>query len=200
MRNNVVPEHSAHCRSCKERVGELLAALYGDCRANYSFSWSAKPQDYEGTAIGEVLRQIRDGLEQLRGHREFIKSPQVPPCDFYLPNPRFIVEFDESQHFSRPRLVTLSLYPPEFRTGFPLARWQELCRLIDAKDDTPYDRDERRAWYDTLRDLVPALHGFNPTARLSADEFQWCALHSDSKEDQERFASISKDRLPARAV
>ena len=200
MRNNVVPEHSAHCRPCKERVGELLAVLYGDCRASYSFPWSAKPQDYEGTSIGGVLRKIRDGLEQLRGHREFIRSPQVPPCDFFLPDPRFIVEFDESQHFSRPRLVTLSLYPSEFKAGFPLARWQELCRLIDAKDDTPYDRDERRAWYDTLRDLVPALQGFNPTVRLYADECPWCALHSDSKEDQERFASILKDRLPVRAV
>lgn len=174
----------------------MLATLYRDCRANYSFSWSAKPQDYEGTAIGEVLWQIRDGLEQLRGHREFIKSPQVPPCDFYLPNPRFIVEFDESQHFSRPRLVTLSLYPPEFEAGFPVTRWQELCRLIDAKDDTPYDRDERRAWYDTLRDLVPTLHGFNPTVRLYADELHWCALESNSKQDQETFCSLLKNRLP----
>lgn len=198
--NKVVPEHSTHCRSCKERVVELLAALYGDCRASYSFPWSANPRDYQGTAIGEVLRQIRDGLEHLRGHRDFIKSPQVPPCDFYVPDPRFIVEFDESQHFSRPRLVALSLYPPELKIGFPLARWQELCRLIDAKDDTPYDRDERRAWYDTLRDLVPALQGFNPTVRLYADEFHWCALDSDSKEDQERLASVLKDRLPARAL
>jgi hypothetical protein len=199
-RKNVVSEHSAHCRTCKERVGELLAALYGDCRASHSFAWSANPQDYEGTSIGQVLRQIREGLGQLRGHRDFIKSPQVPPCDFYVPDPRFIVEFDESQHFSRPRLVTLSLYPLEFKAGFPVARWQELCCLIDAKDDTPYDRDERRAWYDTLRDLVPALHGFNPTVRLYTDELQWCALDSDSEEDQERFASVLKDRLPARAV
>ena len=178
----------------------MLAAHYGDCRASYSFPWSANPQDYEGTAIGEVLRQIRDGLGHLRGHREFIKSPQVPPCDFYVPDSRFVVEFDESQHFSRPRLVALSLYPTELKIGFPLARWQELCCLIDARDDTPYDRDERRAWYDTLRDLVPTLHGFNPTVRLYAGEFHWCALDSDSKEDQERFASVLKDRLPARSL
>jgi hypothetical protein len=194
-----VVEHAAHCRSCKERIGELLNALYGACHLSYSFPWPATPQDYEGTSIGEVLQRIRAGLEDLRGHRDFIKSPQVPPCDFYVPAPPFIVEFDESQHFSHPRLVALSLYPPDFKAGFPMARWQELCRLINARDDTPFDRDERRAWYDTLRDLVPVLHGFNPTVRLYADEFHWCALDSNSKDDQETFCSLLKNRLPVRA-
>jgi hypothetical protein len=192
------PEHSAHCRSCKARVGELLIALYGGCRTNFSFPWSAKPQDYENTFVGETLRRICEALGELRGHRDFVKSPQVPPCDFYVPNPPFVLEFDESQHFSRPRLVSLSLYPKDFVSGFPIARWQELCRLIDAKDDTPFDRDERRAWYDTLRDLVPPLYGFTPTVRLYAVEFHWCALDSKSRKDQETFCSVLPERLPAR--
>ena len=195
----MVPEHSAHCRSCKETVRRLLTVLYGDCAANYSFPWPAKPRDYEATPIGEVLRQIRAGLEELRGHRDFVKSAQVPRCDFYVPRPPFIVEFDESQHFTRPRLVSLSLYPPEFDAGFPTSRWKELCRAIDAKDDEPPDRDERRAWYDTLRDLVPPLYDFNPTVRLYADEFRWCALDSASTKDRETFCSILQERLPARA-
>jgi hypothetical protein len=193
-----IPEHSAHCRSCKERVGELLIALYGDCRLSHSFPWSAQPKDYEKTPLGETLRQICEALGELRGHRDFIKSPQVPPCDFYVSDPPFIVEFDESQHFSRPRLVSLSHYPKEFTPGFPIARWQELCRFIDAKDDAPFDRDERRAWYDTLRDLVPPVYGFMPTVRLYADEFHWCALDRTSSKDQETFCSVLKERLPVR--
>lgn len=47
----------------------------------------------------------------------------------------FILEFDESQHFSRPRLVSLSLYPREFKPGFPISRWKQLCRVIDAKGE-----------------------------------------------------------------
>ncbi len=90
----------------------------------------------------------------------------------------------------------MSLYPPEFEAGFPVARWKELCRLIDAKDDEPPDRDERRAWYDTLRDLVPALHGLKPTVRIYSAEFRWCLLDSRSKKDQETFSSILKQRLP----
>src|SRR5919197_1722214 len=160
--------HSEHCRSCKKRVRQLLTVLYGDCQVNYSFPWSAKPQDYEDTSIGEVLQRICADLKELRGHRNFVKSLQIPRCDFYISDPPFILEFDESQHFTHPRLVSLSLYPLEFKSGFRISRWQELCRAIDAKDNEPPDRDERRAWYDTLRDLVPALHGFNPTVRLYA--------------------------------
>ncbi len=120
----------------------------------------------------------------------------MPPCDFYVSNPAFVVEFDESQHFTQARHTTLSLYRPEFTVGFPVEKWMELCRLIDAKDDDPPDRDERRAWYDTLRDLVPPLQGLKPTVRVYAGEFRWCSLNSESKPDQEAFSSILKERLP----
>ena len=38
--------HSGHCRACKERVHELLTAIYGDCQMNQSFSWSSRPENY----------------------------------------------------------------------------------------------------------------------------------------------------------
>lgn len=188
--------HSAHCRACKDCVGALLKAVYGDCRLNAQFSWPSHPDDYANTPIGALLQQICAGLGDLRGHRDFIKHPQVPPCDFHLIDPPFILEFDESQHFSRPRLVTLALYPADLKMGFSGDLWQELCREIDAADDTPIDRDERRAWYDTLRDLVPPLHGFAPTVRLYAGEFQWCALNPTASEDRKIFLRLLHERLP----
>jgi hypothetical protein len=121
----------------------------------------------------------------------------VPPCDFYVSNPPLIVEFDESQQFTRPRLVSLSLYPDDFNQGFSLARWQELCRQIDARDETPVDRDERRAWYDTLRDLVPTLYGFKPTARLYAEEIEWCSLDGSLARDVELFHLSLQGQPPA---
>ena len=192
----MIPEHTQHCRPCKERVRELLTAIYGYCHVNHSFSWPARPADYEQTPIGTVLCRISASLEKLRSHRGFIKSALMPPCDFYVPSPPFILEFDESQHFSLPRLVTLSLYPEEVQLGFSLHRWQDLCRQIDAKDDEPIDRDERRAWYDTLRDLVPALHGFEPTVRLYAREFEWCSLNRALTQDREQFFALLYGRLP----
>jgi len=189
-------EHSAHCRACKERVRELLTATYGDCRVGHQFPWSAQPKDYAGTPIGDLLKRISGGLGDCRGHRDFIKSPQMPPCDFYVIDPPFILEFDESQHFSRPRLVTLSFYSHDIRMGFSVTRWQELCREIAAEDDVPIDRDERRAWYDTLRDLVPNLHGFQPTVRLYAGEYPWCSFHAASYPDQTRFRDLLGNRFP----
>jgi len=190
-------QHSGHCRACKERVRELLTALYGECRVNVSLPWPARPDEYEHSSIGNSLQRIRAALGDLRDHRDFIKSVQVPPCDFYVSNPPLIVEFDEAQHFTRPRVVSLSLYPEDFKPGFPLTRWQELCRQIDARDDTPVDRDERRAWYDTLRDLVPTLYGFKPTARLYAGQAQWCSLASASGRDMEFFHLSLQGRTSA---
>lgn len=193
-------EHSAHCRFCKERVRELLTAIYGDCLANFKFLWPSHSQDYANSAAGNLLERIRIALGDWRGHRDFIKSAQVPPCDYFISDPPFILEFDESQHFSQPRLITLANYPENFPVGFSLSRWQELCREIDAQDDQPIDRDERRAWYDTLRDLVPIVHGFKPTVRLYAGEFDWCSLDAGSASGLETFQNLLRNRLADRSL
>ena len=187
--------HSAHCRLCKQRVGEMLKAIYGSCHQNYSFGWSASPRDYAKTPIGTTLERIQSSLENFRGHRDFIKSPLVPPCDYYVSAPPFILEFDENQHFSGPRLIALSLYPDDLKLGFSVADWRDLCRGIEARDDEPFDRDERRAWYDTLRDLVPTVYGFAPTARLYGGAYPWCSLDAGSARDRERFLGWISSRL-----
>ncbi len=108
LNNNL---HSAHCRACKERVREILTLVYGECGVNHSFPWSAQPQDYGNSPVGDLLKKIQTELGNFRGHRDFIKSAQVPPCDFYISDPPFILEFDESQHFSRPRPIAMSAAP-----------------------------------------------------------------------------------------
>jgi hypothetical protein len=183
-------EHSGHCRACKERVRQMLVALYGECRTGHQFPWPAKPEDYASTLIGDTLERIRAALCAMRGHRDFIKIALVPPCDDYLYGKKQILEFDESQHFSRQRLVSLSLYPGDLRYGFSAERWNNLCRSINAVDDTPIDRDERRSWYDTLRDLVPAIYGFEPTVRLYAGDCAWCSLDPANPNDQTRFQAL----------
>ena len=187
--------HFAHCRLCKRRVGEMLKAIYGGCQQNYSFCWSASPRDYAKTPIGTTLDRIQSSLENFRGHGDFIKSPLVPPCDYYVSAPPFILEFDENQHFSGPRLIALSLYPDDLKLGFSVADWRDLCRGLEARDDEPFDRDERRAWYDTLRDLVPTVYGFGPTARLYGGAYPWCSLDAGSARDRERFLGWMSSRL-----
>jgi hypothetical protein len=173
----------------------MLKAIYGGCQQNYSFGWSASPRDYAKTPIGTTLERIQSSLENSRGHGDFIKSPLVPPCDYYVSAPPFILEFDENQHFSRPRLIALSLYPGDVKLGFSVDDWRELCHSLDAQDDKPFDRDERRAWYDTLRDLVPTVYGFAPTARLYGGAYPWCSLDAGSARDRERFLGWISSRL-----
>jgi len=84
------------------------------------------------------------------------------------------------------------LYPRGFDVGFSVARWLELCQRIDARDDDPPDRDERRAWYDTLRDLLPPVHGLRMTVRIYAAFYPWCSLSTDAAKDQETFCSLLK--------
>jgi hypothetical protein len=191
LNNNI---HSAHCRACKERVREVLTAVYGECRVNHSFPWPAQPQGYSNSPVGNLLQRIHTELGNLRGHRNFVKSAQVPPCDFYVSDPPFILEFDESQHFSQARLITLQLYPKTLSMGFSLTRWQDLCREINAVDDQPIDRDERRAWYDTLRDLVPIVYGFKPTVRLYAGEYEWCGFDSANAGQRDTFRELLEAR------
>ncbi len=177
----------------------MLTALFGGCLAGRRFPWPARPEEYAATPVGAPLQRIRDALGDWRGHRDFIRSAQMPPYDFSVADPPFILEFDESQHFSAARAVTLERYPASVPLGFSVQRWRELCREIDAVDDQPIDRDERRAWYDTLRDLVPFAHGFRPTVRLYAGERKWCALDRQEPRDLALFrAIIEAGQNPAR--
>ncbi len=185
-----VSDHSERCRHCKERVYQLLEAIYGECILNQSFSWGTHPEDYGGTPMEQALKEIQHQLGKLRGYLDFIKAERMPPCDYYLPKEKVIIEFDESQHFSAPRLIALNHYPSEWQVGFSVDRWIQLCRQINAKDDEPPDRDERRAWYDTLRDLLPPFHGMGPTLRIYADDFHWCSLDQKTEKDLITFRKL----------
>ena len=80
--------------------------------------------------------------------------------------------------------------------GFSAKRWMELCEHHDARDNAPPYRDEQRAWYDTLRDLVPSIKGMQPTVRLYARDRVWCSLDPDSRVDRERFSELMSGARP----
>jgi predicted amidohydrolase len=185
--------HSERCAECKVRVRELLEALYGECRPNLRFRWPARLSAYHGTPLYSALRRIAAALEAHRGFSvsDFVRTSLLAPSDFWVPDPGFLVEFDESQHFTHPRKLALAAYPEHPPPGFAPPRWISLCERYDARDNDPPYRDEQRAWYDTLRDLVPSLHGLRPTVRLHAGDLVWCSLDPDSEQDLSRFAAAA---------
>ncbi len=71
-----------------------------------------------------------------------------------------------------------------------------LCEHHGARDNDPPFRDEQRAWYDTLRDLVPTISGIEPTVRLYARDQAWCSLDPDYSEDRARFLALMRREPP----
>ena len=184
--------HSERCRECKTRVRQLLRRIYGTCLPNYRFDWGTGFSAYEGTPMDPVLRAVAAVLDAYRGFAvdNFVRADTLAPCDFWVPDPGFIVEFDESQHFTAPRKLALRAYASQAPLGFSAERWVALCEQHDAKDNHPPFRDEQRAWYDTLRDLVPSIKGFQPTVRLYARDCAWCSLDPDNHLDRKRFSDL----------
>jgi len=185
-------KHSERCPECKIKISEMLRKLYGEVIENHRFEFGTRPQDFYQSHFFSVLREIFEMLQEYRNHKDFVRSDVLPNCDFFIKSHRFILEFDESQHFTIPRKMAFGLYPEDIKLGFSRQKWMRLCEEIKAKDNDPPFRDEQRAWYDTLRDFLPLIRGLKPTVRIYSysKEMLWCELKPDDPEDLEKFKSL----------
>ena len=182
--------HNERCKDCKIRVEELLNNIYGKAIVNYNLKLPSKIDDYAGSPFEKQLTQIHLNLQKYRGHKIFVKAKKLPNVDFFIPEPGFIVEFDESQHFTKPREIALSYYSGVLTLGFSKDKWVNLCTTLDKKDNDPAYRDEQRAWYDSLRAFAPEILKIKPTIRLYASDYIWCSLDANNKADQGKFREL----------
>jgi hypothetical protein len=195
--NSYCPEKKSHnerCCECKISVRNMLAALFGCVEVNWDLNLPCRLEDYRNTSLASILGEIHEALENLRGFKHFVRSYNLPRVDYFIPGKNLIIEFDESQHFTKPREVALSLYPRKHGWGFSLKRWGELCRSLDKRDDNPPYRDEQRAWYDTLRDFAPRIRGSGQTLRLYSRDQKWCSMNPHSESDLNDFRQILLNR------
>jgi hypothetical protein len=174
----------------------MLQRMCGTCLTEYSFPWPATVAAYTKTPLYATLATVYEALRTFRGYDNFVKAKFLPPYDYYVPDKRFVIEFDEDQHFTHPRKVSLGLYENDVHLGFSRERWMALCEEYNAVDLEPAYRDEQRAWYDTLRDLVPPLHGLQPTIRLHAGDYPWCSLDPKMEADIALFQALLAGRMP----
>ena len=186
--------HNERCKQCKTVVKSLLERAYGVVLPNHRVATPTDPEMLRESEYYPVLKSILFGLQNHRGHSNFVRSQTLPACDFYMPERGIILEFDESQHFTRPRQITLRMYPKSLRIGFDVGKWANLCETLNRKDNDPVDRDETRAWYDTLRDFSSVFHNI-PVVRLFASEQVWCRLNPDNAEDVAWFKSTIEARF-----
>ena len=178
------------CPDCKETVKNLLEKTYGEVIINHKFSIGNHPEDYIDRPYYNSLKEIYVALQRNRGFGNFVRAKTLPNCDFFIPNPGFIVEFDESQHFTIPRKIALEHYPKDLNLGFDTNRWIELCEKLHKKDNKPPYRDEQRSWYDTLRDFLPLINNLKPTVRIFARDYKWCSLDYCNNSDINKFKKL----------
>lgn len=166
--------HNPSCKKCKTKVLKVLKSKYGEGVMLYPLNIPTQLKEYRGTPAYSYLKKIWRALTSYRGHNDLIRKCLVPPVDFFAPSGNRIIEFDELQHFTIPRRIALSLYPPGMKLGFNKKQWVRLCEDLNRHDNDPPHRDEQRAWLDTLRDFWPWLQGWPPIVRLYAKETAWC--------------------------
>jgi hypothetical protein len=166
--------HTPSPKAQKAAFLGLLRRVSTRVQTQAKFPWLKVPvADQAGGALGEIYRALRD----LRGFDEFARAGFQLACDFFLSEARVIIEYDERQHFTAARAVSLSLYPPKAALGFDRQAWRTECLGIDAHDATPPYRDEQRAFYDAGRDLLAAKNGMR-LIRLRRAQHDWTAAEA----------------------
>ena len=153
----------------KEALAALLRRRFGAVEREAKFPWlTVSPSDQmDGTILA-----IYHALQGMRGYLTFASFGTPLRCDFFVPAERLVIEYDERQHFTMQRAKSLELYPPDLALGFDRQEWLTACSTIRATDPMPPYRDEQRAFYDSLRDILAARNGVG-LIRLRYGTFDW---------------------------
>lgn len=182
--------HNERCRECKKSIKTLLNTTFGKVEVNYDINLPSRLEDYLDTNIYKDLVPVYQALQNHRGFDHFVKAKKLPRVDFFIPDQNLILEFDESQHFTKTREIALSHYPKRQAFGFPVDKWRALCQEMNMRDNDPPYRDEQRAWYDTLRDFAPLLLETGKTVRLFSGDLVWCSLNPKEESDLKTFRAF----------
>lgn len=141
----------------KVALDALLRQRFHIVEREARFPWLTVPAPGQ---MDQTLSAIHTALQETRGYGAFARGGASLLCDFFVPAERLIIEYDERQHFTLQRAAVLQLYPPDLALGFDRQEWLTACRTIGAIDSDPPFRDEQRAFYDGVRDILAARNGF----------------------------------------
>jgi hypothetical protein len=176
----------------REQRAALITSLlkkYPDAKVECSdLPWLRVPKI---ATMDAPLRTIFAALRRHRGHTAFATEGRRLVCDIVIPSQCVIVEYDERQHFSMPRAIALGLYPRDASIGFDVAEWIAHCKTIAATDNVPSYRDEQRAFYDSVRDILAGANRYR-VIRLKHGAIDWLAKNRNR--DILRLLSVRPNR------
>lgn len=153
----------------KNALQTVLQKSFGIIETEKKFEWLKTPNPEQ---LPAEYRKIVEALIKYRNQKTFLKPNYPLACDIVIEQHKIIIEYDENQHFSQARKITLKNYPENAKVYFPKDYWIEQCNKINAKDNHPVDRDEKRAYYDAVRDIEAFKHGYK-LIRVKHGDFDW---------------------------
>ena len=153
----------------KNALQRVLQKSFGIIETEKKFEWLKTPNPKQ---LPDEYRKIVDALIKYRNQKTFLKPNYPLACDIVIEQCKIIIEYDENQHFSQARKITLENYPENVKVYFRKDYWIEQCNKINAKDNHPVDRDEKRAYYDAVRDIEAFKHGYK-LIRIKHGDFDW---------------------------
>ena len=159
----------------KNALQLLLNKMFdGDMVCEKTFPWLKTPVD-----PFSKYEKLCSSLSSYRGDIAFAKENITLRCDFVCESHKLIIEYDERQHFSKARQIALESYT-EIPANFDRSLWIKACEDVDAKDNSPKNRDEIRAYYDSIRDILAYENGYK-LVRIMHGQIDFEALDAQKK-------------------
>ena len=155
----------------KNVLKNILEQLFGHVDTEATFDWLVVPDQ---SSMDDVLSRMWKDLVSFRGYENFSTPRRRLQCDFFIPSKNLIIEYDEQQHFTEPRAISFGFYPENISFAFDIRYWKNECNRIKAKDPDkkyPY-RDEQRAFYDSVRDILATRNGMT-LIRIKHGDYDW---------------------------
>jgi len=139
----------------KNALRRILNEMFeGDVVCEKVYPWMKTPESIDG-----IYAKLYKALSSYRGDGKFARKNVALRCDFVIESQKLIIEYDERQHFSEARKISLLSYK-DVPVYYDRSLWIHECSAISAKDNQPVNRDETRAYYDSVRDIEAAKNGY----------------------------------------
>lgn len=168
----------------------VLMEKWGNVEVEKKFPSIRIPDLSDRESIDPLLYKI---LCQIEGKRNITirgRKNLSLAFDYYIPKLNVAIEFDERQHFTPLRASSLRAYPNGAALGFDKLRWIELSEQIRAGDNSPLWRDEQRAFYDAIRDIMAPRIGLRPVIRIFEEDVKWEKCDAAGAKRQEILQTI----------
>jgi hypothetical protein len=162
---------SSDTQKQKNALKNILEQLFGQVYTEATFDWLVVPDQ---SSMNDVLSGMHEALVTFRGYENFSTPGWKLQCDFFIPSENLIIEYDERQHFTEPRAISFGFYPENISFGFDIDYWKDECIRIKANDPDKKDppRDEKRAFYDSVRDMFATRDGMT-LIRIKHGDYDW---------------------------